>query len=141
MKLLAILAELHLFEGVPNFDQPLRLGLDIEGRPFLRLCEQWGDSVSVDSQRLEPADFGEGGEVVVGDVTARIDPSLTGAELEAVRVIESEEGHIMGLALQRAGAPDFFLWIQDDEFRWGGERALHAAWSGGGVRLRTGREV
>lgn len=141
MKLLAILAELHLFDGVPNYEQPLRLGLDIEGRPFLRLCEQWGDSVRVDGHRLEPTDLGEGGEVVVGDVTSRLDPSLTGAELESVRLIESEEGHTMGLALQRVGAPTFFMWIHDDEFRWGPESALNAAWSAEGVQLRLGRVV
>jgi hypothetical protein len=141
VKLLAILAELHRFEGVANYDQPLRLGLDIEGRPFLRLCEQWGDGIRVDNQRLEPADFGEGGSVEVADVTAHIDPRLAGAELRAARLVENREGHTMGLVLQRPDAPDFYIWIQDDEFHWGEEPALKAACSPDRARVKVGREA
>ena len=127
MKLVAILAELHIFEGVANWAQPLRLGVAVEGRPFLRICERRGDSITLDEAPLEPADLGEGGRVEVFDLTARLDPTLSGAQLEAVRRIEDGEGRLLGVALMRRPQGPFCIWIEDDEFYWGSEPALKSA--------------
>ncbi len=138
LRLLAITAELHVFEGVTNWQQPLRLGLVLEGRGFIRVCERRGDSIRFDDHPLETADWGEGGRVEIHDLTERLDPGLRGGEIEAVRVIEDSEGLAVGLALLRRGAPAFCIWVNDDEFHWGGEAELARAVAPSGGRARIG---
>jgi hypothetical protein len=138
LRLLAVTAELHVFAGVTNWDQPLRLGIALEGRAFLRVCEQRGDSIGFDDRPLEPADLGEGGRVEVHDLTERLGPNLRGVEIASVRAIEQAEGSITGLALIRADGPAFCIWVNDDEFRWGDAAALAAADRSTGRRSRFG---
>lgn len=141
MKLLAITAELHVFEGVTNWEQPLRLGIALEGREFIRICEQRGDSIPLDAQPLQAADLGEGGRVEVRDLTERLDPSLRGDDIAAVRAIEEAERRTIGLALIRRNARAFCIWVNDDEFHWGDESALAGAVLPGGGRGRIGRQL
>jgi hypothetical protein len=133
LKLLSISAELLVYEGVVH-RQPLRLGIRLEGRGFIRVCEQRGDSVPIDDKPLAPADFGEGGRVVVEDITDCLDPDLADSEIGAVRRIDNEEGRPIGVALVRADAAPFCIWVAEDEFRWGDDPPW-AAGSGGGARL------
>jgi hypothetical protein len=126
LKLRAITAEIHVFEGAIDWAHPLRLRVSIHGRDSIRICEQRGDGISFDGRPLEPADLGEGGLVEVHDITDRLDPALRGSEIEAVRIIHDEEGRLVGLALARPDRDAFCIWVDDDEFRWGDEGALSA---------------
>lgn len=141
MRLLAITAELHVFEGATNWEQPLRLGIALEGRPFIRMCEQRGDSIRFDDHPLQPADLGEGGGVEVRDLTERLDPDLRGAEIEEVRAIEDPEGLPVGLALLRRGASAFCIWVNDDDFHWGAVATLEGVVAPSGGRTRIGRPL
>ncbi|HYE27369.1 MAG TPA: hypothetical protein VEA61_03945 [Allosphingosinicella sp.] len=138
-RLLAITAELHVFDEVVNWRQPLRLGLVLEGRPFLRIREQRGDSIGFDDRPLEAADLGEGGRVEVHDFTHRIDPTLRGAALDALRAIEGSDGRTLGLALILRNRRPFWIYIEDDEFHWTAEPALARRRSG--IAWRLGRMI
>lgn len=138
LKLLAVTAELHVFDGATNWEQPLRLGIALEGRPFIRICEQRGDSIRFDDRPLQPADLGEGGRVEVRDVTERLDPALRGGEIESVRAIEDSEGLAVGLALLRRDSSPFCIWVNDDDFHWAAGPALEGVVTPGGGRARIG---
>ncbi|HEX6374558.1 MAG TPA: hypothetical protein VFZ91_02450 [Allosphingosinicella sp.] len=141
IRLLAVRAELHVFAGIVYWRQPLRLGLVLQGRAFVRIREQRGDSIGFDARPLEGADLGEGGCVQVHDVTDRLDPRLRGAAIETLRTIGDGEGRTLGLALIRPGDHPFCIWVDDDEFYWGEEPILMAALLRKGVRARIGREI
>jgi len=141
VRLRAILAELHVYAGRTDWKQPLRLGLDLEGRPFLRIRERRGDGIGFDALPLEPANLGEGGRIEVHDVTARLSPGLAGSEIEALRAIEDGSGHAIGLAIVRGRKPAFCIWIDGDEFRWGSEAAMRSAPFEEGVWPTLGREL
>ena len=122
--LLAITAELHVFEGMVHWDQPLRLGISISGQPFIRMWQQRGDSAGFDQHPLETEDFGEVGRVDVYDITDRLDPTLRNEEVGAVHIIQAGDAGPIGLALPRPGRKAFCLWINEDAFRCGDEAAL-----------------
>jgi hypothetical protein len=119
LRLLAITVELHAFRDELNWDEPLRLGVNISGRPFIRMWQQRGDSVGFDGHALEPEDFGEAGRVEVHDITERLDPSLRNAPIREVRMIEGDGAEPIGLALLRPNRDAFCVWINDDCLRWG----------------------
>jgi len=139
--LLAITAELHVFDGATNWAQPLRLGVSIAGRDFIRICERRGDSIHFDSQPLEEANLGEGGRVEIYDITARVSPALRNREIGAPRVIHDGGGRPIGLALPFVRGGAFCLWVNDDEFYWGDEAALRSAAFTEGVRPVIGRRL
>ena len=126
MHLLAITAELHVFEGEVHWDQPFRLGISISGGPFIRMWQQRGDSVQFDDHPLQPEDFGEAGRVEVHDITDRLDPSLRNERIGNARTIHAGDTNPIGLALLRSGRKIFCLWINNDEYCWGDEAALGA---------------
>ena len=127
LRLVAITAELHEYEGRINWKQPVRLGVEISGLGFIRICEQRGDCVRFDRDPLEAADLGEGGSIEVRDITDHVDPSLRGAEVAEPRLIHDGRGSPIGLALPRRRGGTLCLWVNDDEFYWGDEDALEAA--------------
>jgi hypothetical protein len=126
MHLLAITAELRVFEGEIHWDQPFKLGIEISGRPFIQMWQQRGDSVRFDDQPLEPEDFGEVGRVEIHDITDRLDPGLRNERVGNARIIQAGETEPIGLALPRSGRTSFCLWINGDELRWGNQAALDA---------------
>lgn len=141
VRLLSIAAEIHVYGGIAYWRQPLRLGLAFSDGGFLRIREQRGDSIGFDNLPLEAADLGEGGRVEVHDVTDRLDPSLRGAGILALRAIEEVENRTLGLAVLRRDAPAFCIWTDDDEFYWGGEAALQSAMGKRGLKVRPGRAI
>jgi hypothetical protein len=128
-RILAITVELHVFRDEVNWEQPLRLGIAIDGRPFIRMWQQRGDRVGFDSRPLEPEDFGQVGRVEIHDVTERFNPALRGAEVTEARILQNRAGEPVGLALLRPGDKAFCLWVWDDELVWGDEAALEAAFA------------
>jgi hypothetical protein len=128
-RLLAITVELHVFRDEVNWEQPLRLGIAIAGRPFIRMWQQRGDRVGFDSRPLEPEDFGQVGRVEIHDVTERFDPALRGVEVAEARIVQDREGEPVGLALLRPGGKAFCLWVRNDDLVWGDEAALEAAFA------------
>ncbi|MBV8687930.1 MAG: hypothetical protein JOZ90_17050 [Alphaproteobacteria bacterium] len=141
MKLLRVLAELHVFEGRVNRAQPLRLGLELDEGRFLRVRERRGDHVGFDDGPLQPADLGEGGSVEVHDISLRLGPELAGSDLERITTVEDGEGHTIGLALWGSEGVPFYIWIEDDEFQWGSEEALDEALADRGAVRAAGREL
>ena len=141
LRLVAITAELHEYEGRINWQQPVRLGVEISGLGFIRICEQRGDCVRFDREPLEAADLGEGGRIEVRDITERIDPSLRGAAVGEPRLIHDGRGSPIGLAVPRVGGGTFCLWVNDDEFYWGDEDALEAEDFPEDVRPTIGGEL
>ena len=138
MLLLAITAELHVFEGEICWDEPLRIGILTSGRRFIRLWQQRGDNVGFDERPLEPEDFGEGGRVEVHDITDRLGPELRGQAIGSPRIILDPDSGPIGLALPRPGRSAFCLWINDDAFCWGDEAALEAASFPEGIKATIG---
>jgi hypothetical protein len=145
--LLAIMAELHVFEEEIRWDEPLRIGILTSGQRFIRMWQQRGDNVGFDERPLEPEDYGEGGRVEVHDITDRLGPSLRGQAIGTPRIIQDQAGAPIGLALPRPGQMAFCLWINDDVFCWGDEAALAAAPFPEGTKatiggfLHNGREI
>ena len=130
MKLAAIHADLHVFDGEVNFGAPLRLLLRFKDGAQLRLQVAGdGEGMVLDRLPLEaPFDMGECGRVDRFDVTARLFPALAGAPIERLRAIDIRAGKRIGLALCRAGGEAFCFWVDGDAFHWGTASAL-AAWS------------
>ncbi len=138
MHLLAITAELHVFEGKVHWDQPLRLGISISGHPFIRMWQQRGDSVGFDQRPLESEDFGEVGRVDIYDITDRLDPTVRYEEVGTARIVQAGDAGAIGLALPRPGREAFCLWINNDEFRCGDALALGAETFPQGQRAAIG---
>jgi hypothetical protein len=128
-RLLAITAELHAFRREVNWDQPLRLGISIGGRPFIRMWQQRGDRVGFDACPLEPEDFGEVGRIEIHDVTDRFDPGLRNAEIVEARIVQNRTGEPIGFALIRPEGKAFCLWMHDDKLVWGDQTVLEEAFA------------
>jgi hypothetical protein len=124
MRLEAITAELHVFDGVINWRQPLKLGLSIRERKLLRLGSRGGDTLTLDHEPLMEMDMEEFGQVVVRDITDRLGASLRDSETGEARLIRLARGEPIGLALPRPDGSAFCIWVNDDEFYWGDEVAL-----------------
>jgi hypothetical protein len=140
IRLLSILGEIHVHAGIRYWDRPLRLGLAFAGRGFLRIREQRGAGISFDGEPLRAAGLGEGGRIEMHDVTDRLDPSLRGAPLTAIRAIEEAE-RVLGLALERPGRALFCIWVDDDEFHWGDEQKMIDAFARRKIEVRTERRI
>lgn len=125
MKLTAITAEVHIWNGVPNTAQPVRLGVEIDGLRFLRIAERRGESIQIDAEPLAEDDFGEGGRIEVRDLTEMVGIKR-GAEIGVPRYVE-QNGDVVGVAFQGILGADLCLWCEDDEFRWGSESDMRNA--------------
>lgn len=87
MRLKAIMAELHMFDGDINWERPVRLGLSIDGRDFLRVSVDRGESLLLDAEPLVEFDMGQYGTLVIRDFTDRLDATLCQGEIAAPRRI------------------------------------------------------
>ena len=125
MRLVAITVELHAFQEELNWEEPLKLGIEISGRPFIRMWQQRGDRVGFDDQPLQTEDFGDAGRVEVHDITDRLYPGIRGMEVGEVRIVEADTEPV-GLALLRPDRHAFCVWIDEDRLNWGSEAALAA---------------
>ena len=134
MRLLAITVELHAFQEELNWEEPLKLGIEIEGRPFIRMWQQRGDRVGFDDQPLQAEDFGDAGRVEVHDITDRLYPGIRNMEVVEVRMIEAGTEPV-GLALLRPDSRAFCVWIDEDRLNWGDETALGSESDAGAARL------
>jgi len=133
--LLAITAEIHAFGDELSWEEPLKLGVEISGRPFIRMWQQRGDRVGFDDQALQPEDFGAAGQVEVHDITDRLYPGIRNMEVGEVRIVEAGAEPV-GLALLRPDRNAFCLWIDEDRLNWGDESALGA--DRAGLKARIG---
>lgn len=133
-RLLAITVELHAFDQELNWEEPLKLGLEISGRPFIRMWQQRGDRVGFDGQALQPEDFGAAGRVEIHDITDRLYPGLRNMDVSEVRIVETGDGPV-GLALVRSDRKAFCLWIDEGRLNWGDEAALGSPLAGEGARI------
>lgn len=126
MKLSAIHADLHSYEGKVNWAEPARLALSFDDGSLLRLGVGGdGATLRIDRLSLEgPIDMGEYGRVEVHDYADLLRPGLKGAELERVRVIRDSAGRVIGLALPLAGRETFCFWADEDRLYWGDEERL-----------------
>ena len=133
MRICAVMADMHLFEGRLN-PHPVRLRLEFSDGSGLRLrIAGDGATLMLDGLPLEgPIDLGESGRVETRDVTAALESSLAAAEIGQPLLLEAGNARTVGLVLPRAGNTSFCIWIEDDEFFWGDDHALEAhVWSSG----------
>lgn len=133
-RLLAITVELHVFHDELNWEEPLKLGVEISGQRFIRMWQQRGDRVGFDRQALQPEDFGAAGRVEVHDITDRLYPGIRNIEVSEVRVVETGDEPV-GLALLGSGRNAFCLWIDEGRLNWGEEAALGSSRAGEGARI------
>mgnify|MGYP004491465493 CR=1 FL=1 len=126
MRLVGVEADLHVFEGKPNWGEPLRIALRFDDGSSLRLGVGGdGETLKIDRLPLEgPFDMEEYGRVEVHDFAGALGPGLRGARLEPLRVIRDREGRSMGLALPFAGGGTVCIWADGDRLHWGDEAAL-----------------
>ena len=134
MRLLAITAEVHAFQGELNWEEPLRLGINLGGRPFIRMWQQRGDRVGFDDQPLQPEEFGEAGRVEVHDITDRLDPGLRNVDVSEVRIVEAGAEPV-GLALLGPERNGFYIWIAEDRLHWANSAALATEAAGGNTHI------
>lgn len=126
MKLLSLTAEIYVNGEQIHWTRPLRLGVAIDGRDFLRVRERSGDSIQVDSYPLAPAILGEGRRIEVHDITERVDPTLRGADVLSVRFITLERRSLIGVALLIAPGRSFCIWSHEDEFYLGSQHNMRS---------------
>lgn len=134
MQLSSITAEIHVWDGVPNLLQPVRLGIAIGEHVFLRVGERRGESICIDETPLDEADLGDGCRIEVHDVTEVVG-FKPGDRVEQPRYIRDRWDGIVGVVLAREGGSRLCLWCEDDEFQWGPEDRMRAALQPCGVRI------
>jgi len=132
MRLQAIMAELHLFDGDINWERPVRLGMSIDGRDFLRMSVDGGETLKLDGEQLVEFDMGQYGSTVIRDFADRLDANLRQGEVAAPRRI-LDRGRLIGLAFSRRDDELFFLWANGDEFHWGDQARFKGEWFPEGV--------
>ena len=126
MKLSAIHADLHAYEGKVNWAEPVRLALSFDDGSKLRLGVG-GDGQTLTIDRLPltgPIDMDEYGCVEVHDYADVLRPGLRDAELARPQVIRDGAGRAIGLALPLAGDETFCFWADGDRLYWGDEMEL-----------------
>jgi hypothetical protein len=116
----AIAAELHRFDGIPNWDHPIRVRFEFDGGTAIRMCgTPDGEGVTFDSLPLEaPFDMGEYGAVERANASQRFAPALIGAEV-ALRPIANPDGRQIGIAIVYEGEPAFCVLNLGDDLYWG----------------------
>lgn len=137
MKLAAIMAEFHEFEGRWDWHRPLRVRLEFADAPPVRVeLMSDGESMRVDSLPLEgPLDMGEYGATFILDVTERFAPALNGADVD-VQVIAAGETPFAGVAIVYEGRAALCFWNWGDELLWGDWDAIcRCDWEGAALRL------
>lgn len=134
MKLCAVDADLHSYEGKVNWPEPASLALSFDDGSRLRLGVGGdGATLRIDRLPLEgPIDMEEYGRVEVHDYADFLRPGLKWAGLERPRVIRDSAGRTIGLALPLACGETFCFWADGDRLFWGDEAELGAHdWPGG----------
>jgi hypothetical protein len=132
MRLKAVMAELHMFGGDINWERPVRLGLSIDGRNFLRISVDRGETLLLDGEPLVEFDMGQYGSLVIRDFTDRLDATLTQGEIAAPRRILDGD-RLIGLVFSRPDKGLLFLWASGDEFHWGDDARFKGEWFPEGV--------
>jgi len=137
MKLAAILAEFHEFEGKWDWHRPIGVRLEFADAPPIRIeLVSDGESMRVDSLPLEgPLDMGEYGATFIHDVSDRFAPELRGADV-CVKGIAAGGTPLAGVALVRQGQVALCLWNWGDELLWGEWDVIcRCDWDGAAPRL------
>lgn len=126
MGLLAIKAELHIFDEEVGWAHPLRLQLLFPDGTALRLrIPGDGEGLILDRLPLEPPmDLEEYGRTGIFDITDRLDPALRRCAAGDPLAVRNAAGRLVGLALPGRDREPFCIWINMDEFRWGSPGAL-----------------
>lgn len=134
MRLTAIHANRHIFEGQPN-GKPIRLLLRFADSRSLRIGVT-GDGFRAPIDRLpldQPFDMAEYGQVDVADVTAMVGAHLRGAEVTSLHAL-TVDGNDIGMRLGFDANATLNIWVDGDELHWGDAEALAAyRWPGDGV--------
>lgn len=125
MKIVSVRADLHVFDGVVNHAEPIRLALEFEGCPPLRLCLSGdGEGFILDRLPLEgPLEMDEFGRIETFEIGGRL--GLVGREVERLLSIRLPGGKLAGLALDGGDRAPFCIWNDGDTFHWGDEAALN----------------
>lgn len=134
MRLTAIHANRHLFEGQPS-GKPIRLLLRFANSRSLRIGVAGdGFRAMVDRLPLDPPfDMAEYGQVDVADVTDMIGAHLRGAEVTLLHAL-TRDGHDVGVRLGFDANMTLNIWVDGDELHWGDAEAIAAyRWPGDGV--------
>ena len=126
MRIVAVMAEIHIFGDEANWASPIRLRICSADGTALRLqIAGDGEGLIVDGLPLEPPmDLGEYGRTEIFDVTDRLDPALRHETLGEPVAIRNRAGRLIGLAWPRPEGEHFCIWINGDEIRWGTEGRL-----------------
>src|SRR5688572_19707179 len=103
MRLRAIFANVHVYDGPPQVRTPLRFRLSFSDGSFIRLRGSSDASTMIlDDLPLDaPFDMENYGRVEMCDFTAEIDPSLGDTEIGQPRIVQTADGRTVGLALPR----------------------------------------
>ncbi|MFL6843662.1 MAG: hypothetical protein ACJ8ER_02135 [Allosphingosinicella sp.] len=117
MKLSAILADLHVFEGQVNWAKPLRLALVFDDGSSLRLdVGAEGETLIVDRLPLEgPIDMDDYGRVEVHDITHLLGAGLGRIEAGPPVVVRDEAGRAIGVSVPLVGRETLCFWADGDE--------------------------
>lgn len=126
MKILAVMAELHIVSDEANWARPIRLRICSADGTALRLQVAGdGEGLIVDDLPLEPPmDLGEYGRTEIFDVTDRLEPALKHETVGEPVAIRNRGGRLIGLAWPRPDGEHLCIWINGDEIRWGTEARL-----------------
>ena len=126
MKSVAVIAELHIFDGEADWKRPVRLQIRYGGGPALRLLGAGdGEGLVVDRLPLEPpVDMGEYGRTDIFDITDRLGPALQREAVGEPVAIRNPARRLIGLALPQPDGRHFCIWFAGDEFRWGSAAEL-----------------
>ncbi|WP_337846131.1 hypothetical protein [Sphingomonas sp.] len=126
MRLTAIHANRHLFEGQPS-GTPIRLLLRFADSRSLRIGVA-GDRFRAMVDRLpldRPFDVAEYGQVDVADVTDMIAAHLRGAGVTLLHAL-TRDGHDVGVRLGFDANMTLNIWVDGDELHWGDAEAFAA---------------
>ncbi|MGK9169808.1 hypothetical protein KXR53_26075 [Inquilinus limosus] len=133
MRLISITANLHSFNGELNWANPIMVRLAFNnGRAVRVRVAADGESVILDDLPLDqPCDMGQYGRIEVHDFSSKIDPLFLNSETITSSAIHSDDGRMVGLAVQRSEEVAFCFWNYGDELHYGDFGALLAYERGG----------
>ena len=133
LRLTAIHANRHIFEGQPN-GKPIRLLFRFADGRSLRIGVAGdGFRATIDQLPLDPPfDMGEYGKVDIADVTDVIGAHLRDLDAMSLHAL-TRHGHDIGVRLGFEVVAPLSIWVDGDELHWGDADALAAYdWLGGG---------
>ena len=128
MRLTAIHANRHIFEGQPN-GKPIRLLFRFADSRSLRIGVAGdGFRATIDQLPLDPPfDMGEYGKVDIADVTDVIGAHLRGLNMTSLHAL-TFDGHDIGVRLGFEAGTTLNVWVDGDELHWGDDETLAAYW-------------